>query len=259
LLPPLAIIGGLEGAKVPDTRTEPDHTSWLVPVMVFGIIMALGVGSGAAAMLWATSDDDEPVNTTAANTTQAAETSQPTQPNDEPVVAGAGAPDAAVACRETLAAADAVLGAAREGLSHWGAHVQAEVDYRALRITRDEQKKIFSETGALGPQDIKVFKERDDAYKARGAACGQLDPATVPSADNCVDRNNAVADAVAVGRKAMSDWETHLANMGKFRQGELDPSHAQHLWELAAQQGSANIDAFWTADHALQNAPACNM
>jgi hypothetical protein len=243
---------------VPGKRTEADRTTWLVPVMVFGVIMALGVGSGAAAMLWAT-NDDESVNTTAADTSQAAETSEPAQSNDEPAVADANAANGAVACREALAAADAVLAAAREGLPHWSAHVQAEIDYRALRITRDEQKKIFAETRALGLQDIHVFKERDDAYKARADACGQLDPATVPDAANCVDRNNATTDAVEAGRKAMTDWETHLTNMAKFRLGELDPSHAQHLWEQAAQQGPANIDAFRTADQALQNTPACNV
>jgi hypothetical protein len=238
-------------------RAEADRT-WLVPVMVFGVIMALGVGSGAAAMLWVSSDDDETANTMAAGTTQAAETSQSTQTNDEPVVAAAAAPGV-VACREAIAAADAVLAAARDGLSHWSAHVQAEIDYRALRITRDEQKKIFTETRALGPQDIQVFKERSDAYNARADACGQLDPATAPDAANCVDRNNAITDAVEAARNAMSDWETHLTNMAKFRQGEFDPSHAQHLWEQATQQAPANIEAFRTADQTLQNAPACNV
>jgi hypothetical protein len=255
-LRPLAIISGLEGATVPSKRAEADRT-WLVPVMVFGVIMALGVGSGVAAMLWVT-HDDESANTTAAGTTQAAETGQPTQTNEESVVAGAADP-AVVACREAIGTADGVLAAAREGLSHWSAHVQAEIDYRALRITRDEQKKIFSETRALGPQDIRVFKERGDAYNARADACTQLDPAAVSDAANCMDRNNATTDAVVAARKAMSDWETHLTNMAKFRDGEFDPSHAQHLWEQAAQQAPANIEAFRTADQALQNAPACNV
>jgi hypothetical protein len=246
-------VPGKQPGERPGKRKKGGRTNWLMPVLLFGVLMALGIGTGAGAMLW-TADDAESANTAAAGTTQAAETTQPT---DEPVVAGAAAPDPATACRDALVAADGVVTTARTGVEHWSGHVQARTDWLAGKISKDEQKRRFAETRAPGPQDVQVFKERDAAYQPQADACAALD--SDPKYDACVARSNAARDAVEAGRKAIGDWEAHLNNMSAFRDGEFDPTHAQHLWLQSWETAPVNINAFRAADEALQHAPTCNV
>lgn len=232
-----------------------------VPVVV-GAFVAVAVVGGAVAVAFpggdSSPDSSAQVTATASPTPEAT-----VSENITPAPSPATVPAAATACRDSTAAAQAVVDAARIGVDHWAAHVQSRTDLFAGKITGDEMRAIWKATRLAGPNDVAGLNKALVAYKPQADACAQ-ERSTVPSdpadrVEHCLQRHEAAQAAVDAGRAAVGDWESHLEAMARFKAGDFDAAHAQHLWVQAWKEAPVNINAFRTAEQALQKAPACEL
>lgn len=130
---------------------------------------------------------------------------------------------------EVLSVARAVV------VDDWAAHVQANADLLSGKNTEAETKAIWGTTRERGPARADSY---EDARKAYEAACGG--PKECPALE--------AADA------AVADWRTHLKAMADRRAGNLDPTHAQHMWQKAYEKAPDNIAKFREA--AAKGCPA---
>jgi hypothetical protein len=159
-------------------------------------------------------------------------------------------------------AAEAVVDAARTGVDHWADHVQARTDLLAGKITEDEMRAVWKATRLAGPADVVSVDDAAKAYEPQADACAQVEASSVPAepsdaVNQCLERSQAVNVAVTSGRAAVADWAAHLEDMARFKNGEFDAAHAQHLWVAAWSSAPVNIEAFRAADQALARAPDC--
>lgn len=175
---------------------------------------------------------------------------------------GSGGADAAAVsgCVEEVKAADAVAAAARIGIRHWAAHVQARTDLLAGKNSTDTTAEIWKRTRLAGPTDLKNYQAALPAHRAVKGDCARTrQPTSEASADlaDCRHRQRAQAAALEAGAAGIGDWESHLAAMAAHADGEMDTEHAQTLWVKAWRNAPPNINAFRSADRALANTPAC--
>jgi hypothetical protein len=232
-------------------------------VTVVGPLVAVAVVGGAVAVAF--SGGDSSPYWSARATATASPTPEPTV--SETITrapSAATVPAAATACRDSTAAAQAAVDAARIGVDHWAAHVQARTDLLAGKITEDEMRAIWKATRLAGPNDVAALTKAVAAYEPQADACGQVERSTAPSdraarVEHCLQRHEAAQAVVDAGRAAVGDWESHLEAMARFKAGDFDAAHAQHLWVQAWEKAPVNINAFRTADQALQKAPACEL
>lgn len=222
-----------------------------LPVALGGLVV-VGVAGGVIAI----------VGTDATAPTSSA-TAGPTATSD-PTEEATPAPDDVIACRDAIEAAEVVVNAARTGVDHWAAHVQARTDLLAGKITEAEMRTTWKATRLAGPEDLAALAEAGKAMEPQAEACAHVEPSSVPAelseaVNRCLERGEAAETAVEAGRGAVADWESHLEDMARFADGDFDAAQAQHLWVVAWEKAPANIDAFRVADKALQGAPACEL
>jgi hypothetical protein len=176
-----------------------------------------------------------------------------------PLAAGA---DAVAACATEVAAADAVVAAARVGVGHWAEHIRARTDLLSGAQPEAVTKAIWKRTREAGPADVARF-QRAVAERARatGACTGRktsADAADGIRLTACRQRLQVLDKAVGAGAAGMGDWKAHQDAMAAHKAGEIDASHAQHLWVAAWSAAPKNINTFRAADTALRTAPTCN-
>jgi len=175
-----------------------------------------------------------------------------------PDTAGARAATAAAeTCSQAIAAGERAAAAARDGVEHWEAHVQARTDALAGRISAEEMRAIWKRTRLAGPADLDRFDAAEKRYASVAAACSSAGRRSEPPTDACRARSVASADAVTAARRTVGDWATHLENMRKFADGAMTADHAQHEWERAWATAPTHIAAYRDAVRALHRAPAC--
>lgn len=233
------------------------------PALALEVLVTIVAAGVAVAVM--RGDDPAPASSNSTAQVAIAPSSGPeaTQ-SDLPTSAASATPATPIACREAIAAAEAVVDAARTGVGHWAAHVQARTDLRAGKITEDEMRATWKATRLAGPGDVASVDVATSAYEPQADVCAHVEQSSVPAGlsvamGRCLERNEAAEAAVETGRAAMADWSAHLEAMAQFADGDFDAAHAQHLWETAWAKAPVNIDAFRAADQALQSAPACEL
>jgi len=233
------------------------------------IVVALLAGGAVAALrfwpgsLTAIGPSSSPA---AVSTPLMAEPSVPTTtpsaratPTPTATSARARAEAAMEACQERVRAADEVLEEARTGIQHWEAHVAAERDAAANKISVDERRRIFKETRLKGPADQKRYADAQQAYeRARDASCGKVkgaDTEVAATLSACRERSVAQRPVMRAAEAAMGDWKSHLADMQRSR--EIHVEDAQEIWIEAYRAAPKNLNAYQKALRELDDAPRC--
>ncbi|MEV0284846.1 MULTISPECIES: hypothetical protein [unclassified Kribbella] len=248
-------------------RSRPVRRRTARRVVVAAVVLGLA-GGGALAVQLAGRDsgtagrDAQGVSTGVRATevpSQAAETGPPTPAG----TAAELSPSAALAaCAGSLTAGDPVLSAARIGVDHWSQHVQARTDLLAGLQTEAVTRAIWKRTRLAGPGDQQQYAAALSAWNPHSSKCAGLEPTTEntrfrAAAAACQTRAAVVTRAIAASRPAMTDWQTHLANMTRHAAGEMTAEHAQHLWEESWRTAPAHISAYRAAMGDVAKAPAC--
>jgi hypothetical protein len=161
-------------------------------------------------------------------------------------------------CATDLARAGKILAAARPGVRHWHAHVQARTDALAGRITVRRMNRIFDRTRLGGDEDQRKY------LKARHRFSGPLRCQLTPEAPDapkrvvdCIRRAEAMQTALTATDRTLADWRRHLRRMAAFRHGGMNAHRAQHLWVIAWRTAPINIVAYKRAVARLAAAPPC--
>ena len=171
--------------------------------------------------------------------------------------ASARAVAALAGCRAQVRATDTVVRQATVGIGHWAAHVQAQTDASAGRITTAQLQARFKHTRLAGPADVSRYR---GAVAARASTPGTCRlppgaPADVRAALRaCAARAEAEAPVLAAAAAGMADWEHHLADMQMSRNGHVH--NAQAVWIRTWRAAPPHIQA-WQRALAGLTAPRC--
>lgn len=249
-------------------RAKPRRSRALVGLIVVAVLAG---GAVAALRFWPESLTaiGSPPPTAGTRTSSAASSAEPTaapptsatpSPSAKATKtpATAGAVQAMESCRKRVQAADAVLERAQTGISHWQAHVAAERDAAAGRISDEDQQAIFKATRLKGGGDQNRYAAAQRAYdRVRDASCGKAEGADAEVADTlatCRKRALAQGPMMTAAARAMGDWTSHLAAMQRSR--EIHVENAQQIWIDAYRAAPRNISAYETARRAF-DPPRC--
>ena len=161
-------------------------------------------------------------------------------------------------CRAKLRARDGVISAADTGVGHWSEHVQAQTDANSGKISASDMQAIFKRTRLAGPADLKRYQAALAADRSSSGACTA--PAGASAAQrtqfaSCVKRSRAQEPALASGKAAMADWQSHLRAMQMSRMGHVND--AQGVWIRAWRAAPEDISAYKSAKTSYADAPAC--
>lgn len=213
--------------------------------------------------------------TTAVETPDAPATTAKTSPSASasgsasPSETSSGSAEVAVSlreCRATVSNGDALVAAARQGLSHWSTHVQAQADADKDKITADELGAIFARTRVAGnDQDTPLWARTTKAWDADensddpAGACKVPDGATTEQAavfEKCQARADGLPAAVKAADKGMADWMTHLTHMKASRDHYVH--NAQDIWIDDYDNAGPHLAAWKKADAKYGELPACS-
>jgi hypothetical protein len=224
---------------------------------VTGALTLTLVGVLAWAALFTGSDTTGPQASTGQTTSHADHSVSPVPTGSEssasPLRAQTGSLET---CVSEVAAADAVVAAARTGIGHWAEHIRARTDLLSGAQPKEVTKAIWKRTREAGPADLTRHQQAAAEHARQAGSCDRAAKSTEVSA--CVQRLQALDKAVAAGAGGMGDWRAHQNAMAAHKAGEIDAAHAQTMWVTAWAAAPKNIDAFRAADTALRAAPACH-
>ena len=160
-------------------------------------------------------------------------------------------------CQQRVRARDGVITQAKIGVGHWAAHVQAQTDANAQRISPKRMKELFAATRVLGPGDVSRYEgaRRTADQRTRSCAAPKDLPGEVRAALNrCSDRLRAQDRVLAAGARGMGDWKSHLEDMRRSKAGHVH--NAQAVWLRTWRAAPPNINAFKSAVAGFR-APSC--
>jgi hypothetical protein len=162
-------------------------------------------------------------------------------------------------CRQAVGARDAVIAAAATGMGHWSAHVQAQTDANAGKLTVKGMKQIWTRTRLLGPEDVARYDDAVDAAPGASQQCAtppDAAPAEVRTAlEQCAERMAAQGPVLAASAHGMADWAKHLADMRRSRMYHVH--NAQQIWVDTWRAAPPNIRAFGKAQQKFEGVSAC--
>jgi hypothetical protein len=251
-------------------RAKPRRSRALIGLLVVallagGVVAALRFWPGS---LTAISSGPSPTAVLTPAETEPSSATSPSPAPTEPVESSAAARPASEqavqameSCRERVRAADEVLEQAQTGIGHWAAHVGAERDAQAGRISVEDRQAIFKATRLQGPADQKRYADALAAYdRVRDASCDEVDEADEADEEvtatlaSCQQRASAQAPVLKAAAGAMGDWKSHLAAMQRSR--EVHVADAQEVWLDAYRAAPKNLDAYDEAKREF-DAPDC--
>lgn len=193
---------------------------------------------------------------TGTTTPSTSKTPQPS-PAQSSVAADPAAASALKACQGKVAAADGVLAAAKTGVTHWAAHVQAQTDRSNGKISVGNMKGRFAKTRSAGPEDQRRYSSALANYRNTKIPCDPVKgaaPAVATRLDQCLARSKAQQPLMKAGASGMADWQHHLASM-KRSSKEYVPN-AKKIWLDAWRAAPKNINAYRQAVDNF-DAPSC--
>ena len=161
------------------------------------------------------------------------------------------------ACREDVAARDAVLSAAKKGVGHWAEHVGAQLDADAGTVTVARMNAVFARTRLAGPGDVKAYDEAVRRARRTTGPCGPVEGASVEAARGlaaCAERKRAQQPVLAAAKAGMTAWRQHLGDMRRDAEGRT--SDPEGRWRATYAEAPTTIDAYRRA-RASFDAPRC--
>jgi hypothetical protein len=219
-----------------------------------------GGGQTAAPTPTVVSAEQTPDPTSSAS---ASETPSAASPSASADASSSSSPDPTVqraldSCRAGVKARDAVLAAAKVGVGHWTAHVQAQTDANSGKISVVEMDAIFKRTRLAGADDVKAYQEAQKQLHSSSTSCATPSGTSASASRDfarCTDRSKAQQPMLKAARDAMLDWESHLAAMMRSRMGHVHD--AQGVWIRAWKAAPPHIKAYKKAATSFADAPSC--
>lgn len=160
-------------------------------------------------------------------------------------------------CRTEVRAADDVREAAERGVGHWAAHVRAQTDADADRITVAEMDAIFARTKEAGPDDVRRYRRALARHDDSEGSCRADQEGAEPVARQlrrCAERAEEQQPVLEAAAAAMDDWSDHLREMRRSRSGKIhDP---QQTWRERWRAAPPHIEAHRKAERQF-SAPRC--
>ena len=160
-------------------------------------------------------------------------------------------------CRERVQTADRVLREAEVGIGHWNAHVQAQTDLNAGKITGPEMGAIFTRTRTAGPADLQRYAKAVRSHARAEGTCAPVAGARAElstALSRCAGRAQAQRPVLRAAEDAMGDWHHHLMAMQASRQHYVHD--AQFGWIRTWRAAPPHLNAWKDAVEGL-DAPAC--
>jgi len=160
-------------------------------------------------------------------------------------------------CAAQLAAADAVVSSARDGVAAWHAHVQARTDRLRKEISKRQMEAVWDRTREAGHREQEVFTAALSEYHGTPSCDRLASGSRTARSDACVDRAAAARAAVSAAEAAMGEWREHLQHMEMNADGGMTAGSALQLWIAMWRKAPANITSFEDSAAALSAAPRC--
>jgi len=242
-------ISGETVAKARRAKTRPSRM--LIPLLALTLVAAVVI----TWQVRADSGRSEPQDT--AGRAVARATASPTPTAGSSAGSAARAEQALRSCRRGVDAADAVLAAARTGVGHWAAHVQAQTDADAGEITVQQKNAVFGRTRRAGSDDQSRYRRAKAAYERTDGSCARVAgaPASTTSAlARCRTRAAAQRPVLEAAAPAMQDWRHHLEAMMASRMHQV--SNPDQVWVHDWRAAPPHIEAYVAATEHF-DAPRC--
>lgn len=167
---------------------------------------------------------------------------------------------ALTACRSEVTAGQKFVRAADKSYAGWYDHVYAQVEYDNGKLSRTAAQKIWDDTKAKGPDDLKAYDGAKPAYdKARGdcehATAGDgVDQSVVAACQRRATAIGKVADAAA---PVYSQWKGHQKQMTHMHEKMHDPNAYYAEWHHRVAEAKQPLAKYKTASEGYQEVPAC--
>ncbi len=142
-------------------------------------------------------------------------------------------------------------------MRQWSAHIQAQTDAFANKITVVELDDIFARTRKAGEEDVKQYAEAVKRYKGMDSSCERVSGAPVSIARQlagCSGRGRAQRPVLAAAEAGMADWRNHLGDMNRSEKGKIHNPLAK--WLRTWRAAPTNITAYKEAVDKF-SAPDC--
>jgi hypothetical protein len=164
-------------------------------------------------------------------------------------------------CAADVADIEAAVDAARPGVDHWSAHVQARTDMLEGRISTKEMNATYERTKLLGPADQERFSAAVSdiehpipCQEVQSRAAGS----TGEQEQDCLARSRTAEAALTAAKSTLEEWQSHLHHMEQYADGGMRAGRALQLWVQAWRKAPEGISAFEDAVEALAAAPPCS-
>lgn len=142
-------------------------------------------------------------------------------------------------------------------MRQWSAHIQAQTDAFADKITVAELDDIFERTRTAGEKDVKRYAEAVKRYQGMDSSCDRVSGAPVSVARQlagCAERGRAQRPVLAAAEAGMADWRNHLADMNRSEKGKIH--NPLEKWLKTWRAAPTNITAYEKAVEKF-SAPDC--
>jgi hypothetical protein len=172
-------------------------------------------------------------------------TSSPTGPIEQRAADTAIA-EAVAECRTAWKLQSASRAVAKRSLAQWRVHIDAMNKLTAGQLTLDQAKQFWAESRTGASANAAAFRVASRQYRSSPSRC-QVPPETegdVQALAICHDAEVAANKELASATAAITTWETHIHHMEQLRAGQLDPTHALHLWLQNWRAGAAQVAAY---------------
>lgn len=164
-------------------------------------------------------------------------------------------------CAAEVANVEVAVDAARRGVDHWSAHVQARTDMLRGRISVEKMEAIYARTKRQGPADHQRFsaavshiEHQVACQKMKGRPAGS----TGIQSRDCLARSKTATAALAAAKSTMDEWLTHLHHMEQYADGGMRTGKALKLWIQAWRNAPEGISAYHARLADLAAAPPCS-
>jgi hypothetical protein len=222
---------------------------------VIGLVVLIGGG-----LAWAMTVKPVRATTVASEASSTAQAAAPTtaEPTGDP-----NTPPAALsACVASVEVGNQVVATADTAYDHWSRHVQAQNDYAAGKINREQVLATWAETKATGAEDIAAFDSADARFQPVSNACAGLRAADMPvrwssAVTQCSSRAAELVKAVSAGGAVVTDWRHHVEMMAN--KPHTDSAAYGQMWRDMVAAAPPNLTAFAAARDALSQQPACTV
>ena len=251
-------MGETEWAAAPEYEEAADERT--IPVFLVGAL----VGMVVLAVVWAMTAVLAGTNgETSTDTSRAATTAAPTagttgaEPSEQ--ASASGVPGQVDRCRQADVELARPLRAADPALDQWEIHVGAMNKLVVGAITPAQAGAFWAQTKVGAVRNLDRYEAATRKVPSAGVDCPDPDRLAQVSSDlkSCARHVDREQQALAAAGTALRTWKAHIRDMKMLDMGHLSPDKATALWLANWHRGVRELDAFRTADRAVDRSRGC--